>query len=309
MTSAGHVGSGEPAAPEPLGPGAESVPAAESVPGEPSAPCPDREGELALAALGALPMTEQAALDGHLAGCQGCAETLADLSAVAGLLRLADADHVADDVRMPPSLARTVEAALDAEIAGAEIGETGPAATTGSPPPGVARLSPGGSVPPARTRGHDGPTGRARSGVAGGVSARRRWAALVGVAAGVFVVGGGVGAFVARTGQASHPGRPPTAGTAIELTSASGTRASVRLSPRAWGSALEVELSGAPAGEILRVQVAGHHTRWVDAGTFRTVAGKTEEVQMSCAARWTGWARVEILAQDGQVLLSGAGPT
>jgi len=257
-------------------------------------------------------------LDAHLAGCGGCAKTLAELSAVAGLLRLADADHVADDVRMPPSLARTVEAALDAAIGdagpAADTGlgvDTGPAASIGSLPSDATRLSPGGSVPPVRARGHGRPPGRARrrSGVAHGGPTTHRWAAPVGVAAALFVVGGVLGALLARSGPAAPPARTQTAGTAIELTSASGARASVRISPRAWGSALLVELSEAPAGEVLRVQVAGHHTPWVDAGTFRTVAGKTEEVQMSCAARWTGWARVEILTQDGRVLLSGAGPT
>lgn len=296
---------GAPPSDEPVADGGALASGA-SLPDEPPLPCPDREGELALAALGALPAAEQAALDEHLTGCRGCAETLGDLAAVAGLLRLADADHVADDVRVPPSLARTVEAALEAEAAHA-----GPAAPTGSPSPGVARLVPGESTSPARARSRHGRAGamRYRNGRAGGGPAEPRWAVLAGIAAGVFVLGGAVGALLVRTGPAAPPGQARTAATAIELTSASGARASVRLSPRAWGSAVEVELSGAPAGEVLHVQVAGHHTRWVDAGTFRTVAGRTEEVQMSCAARWTGWARVEILAQDGQVLLSGSGPT
>ncbi|MGW4979529.1 anti-sigma factor family protein [Streptomyces mirabilis] len=106
---------------------------------------------------------------------------------------------------------------------------------------------------------------------------RRTWRLqLAGAAASLTFIAAAIGGtWLAVTGtvgsQATQPG--PTAPTAFRTFSGSdpvtGVTASVKVSPSAWGSVLQVSAKGAPAGITCRLQAVGPGGARADGATWR----------------------------------------
>lgn len=74
------------------------------------------------------------------------------------------------------------------------------------------------------------------------------------------------------------------AGSTVAMSGASGARGTVTLVPEPWGTRLELEASGQPAGEVLTVSMRSRSGSWWDAGSYRTgAAGGTVRVDLACA--------------------------
>ncbi|WP_028798961.1 anti-sigma factor family protein [Streptomyces sp. 142MFCol3.1] len=243
--------------------------------------------------LGTLPPAEMEQVRAHLAGC---AECRAEHAQLAGL----------------PALLATV---TEAEAAG----QTVPAAGEDLADRLVARAaeSAQGSSParPTVPAVPQGPQAGVLERLLQQAAARRRrtWRLqLAGAAASLTFIAAAVGgtwlAAVGTVGsQATQPG--PTAPTAWRTFSgsdpATGVTASVKVSPSAWGSVLQVSAKGAPAGITCRLQAVGPGGARADGATWRageyppgtTIPGA---IPMSPGAI----EHFEIVAGDGQKLVT-----
>ncbi|MEU9987119.1 zf-HC2 domain-containing protein [Streptomyces sp. NPDC048045] len=237
--------------------------------------------------LGTLPPAEREQVEAHLAGC---AECRAEHAQLAGL----------------PALLATV---TEAEAAGRTL----PTADADLADQLVARAteSAQGSSPAQPAEPQVGVLERLLKQAA--ARRRRTWRLqLAGAAASLtFIAAAAGGTWLAAVGsvgsQATQPG--PTAPTAWRTFSgsnpATGVSASVKVSPSAWGSVLQVSAKGAPAGITCRLQAVGPGGTRADGATWRageyprgtTVPGA---VAMSPGAI----EHFEILAGNGQKLVT-----
>ncbi|MCX4462277.1 zf-HC2 domain-containing protein (plasmid) [Streptomyces sp. NBC_01340] len=239
--------------------------------------------------LGTLPPAEMEHVRAHLAGC---AECRAEHAQLAGL----------------PALLATVTAA---EAAGQTVPAGGDLADRL-----VARAAESAQgSPPARPAVPQAPESGVLEGLLQRAAARRRrtWRLqLAGAAASLmFIAAAAGGTWLAVVGsvgpQATRPA--PTAPAATRTFSgsdpATGVTASVKVSPSAWGSVLQVSAKGAPAGITCRLQAVGPGGARADAATWRageyppgtTIPGA---VAMSPAAI----EHFEIYADNGQKLVT-----
>jgi hypothetical protein len=204
--------------------------------------------------LGTLPPAEMEQARAHLAECADCRAEHAQL---AGL----------------PALLATVTAAEAA-------GQTVPAAGEDLVDRLVARAAESAQGPsPARPAVPAVPQAGVLERLLQQAAARRRrtWRLqLAGAAASLTFIAAAVGgtwlATVGSVGiQATQPG--PTAPTAWRTFSgsdpATGVTASVKVSPSAWGSVLQVSAKGAPAGITCRLQAVGPGGARADGATWR----------------------------------------
>ncbi|MGW1029838.1 zf-HC2 domain-containing protein [Streptomyces sp. NPDC002577] len=245
--------------------------------------------------LSTLPSAEMERVRVHLAEC---AECRAEHTQLAGL---------------PALLATVTEAEAEAS------GQTVPTADGDLAGRLVARAAEGaqGSLPerPAAPAVSQVPEGGVLERLLQQAASRRRrtWRLqLAGAAASLmFIAAAAGGTWLAAVGsvgsQATPPG--PTAPTAWRTFSgsdpATGVSASVKVSPSAWGSVLQVSAKGAPAGITCRLQAVGPGGARTDGATWRageyppgtTVPGA---VAMSPEAI----EHFEILAGNGQKLVT-----
>ena len=105
------------------------------------------------------------------------------------------------------------------------------------------------------------------------VTSRLRAVALSAAAAAVVALGVVVG----LQPWSAAPGRT------IALSGPGAARATVRLVPQSWGTEVQLQEWGAPGGQVLTVSMRNRAGRWWDAGTYRTVAGRSVRVDMACA--------------------------
>ena len=159
--------------------------------------------------MGLLEEQDKRAFEEHLAGCPACAAELAELSPMAALLR-------------------------GAELRGAELRGVEPAG---------ALLAPGGTALPSspETKVTELIRRRARQ-----QRHRRRWQVALGAAAGIVLIGGGIGLGVTAARPHAGPPAPPLALTG-QLHSATdpgtGTAGTVGLVAKAWGTQVTLDLS------------------------------------------------------------------
>ncbi|WP_414170447.1 zf-HC2 domain-containing protein [Streptoverticillium reticulum] len=159
------------------------------------------------------------------------------------------------------------------------------------------------------------PTGGVLEGLLQQAAARRRrtWRLqLAGAAASLTLIAAAAGgtwlAAVGSVGsQATPPG--PTAPTAWRTFSGSdpstGVTASVKVSPSAWGSVLQVSAKGAPAGITCRLQAVGPGGARADGATWRAGTYPPGTTVPGAVAMSPGAIdHFEILADNGQKMVT-----
>jgi hypothetical protein len=159
-------------------------------------------------AMGLLEERDRRQFEDHLAGCPACAAEVAELSPMAALLK-------------------------GVELRGVELTWVEPAGAEGGEP-AAGREPGGGDVTELLRR-------RARQ-----QRQRRRWQVALGAAAGIVLIGGGIGVGIAAAPQNGPPAPPPLALTG-QLHSATdpgtGVAGTVGLVAKAWGTQVTLDLS------------------------------------------------------------------
>jgi hypothetical protein len=195
--------------------------------------CTDTRLALGVYVLGAIEPAERSLVDRHLSGCRECRDELAGLAGLPALLSRVSADEVGrisrEDAAPAPGPGDAAAAAPD-DFAKSVL-----------------------SLTAARRR---------RS---------RRWQAVAAAAAVVVAAAGTVAGLrlASGTSPAAQPGgpggpggpaAPPAAWQTARTTSAlSGIRATVRYSPEPWGIAVDVQITGLPAGSTCQLWVTDAH--------------------------------------------------
>ncbi|MFJ1651511.1 anti-sigma factor family protein [Streptomyces sp. NPDC088337] len=243
--------------------------------------------------LGALPPADMEQVRDHLAGCAECRAEHTQLARLPALLATVTAAEAAG---------QTVPVA-DADLADRLVARAAESAQ-GSPPARSAATG----APQAREAG-------VLERLLQQAAARRRktWRLqLAGAAASLMLLAGAVGGtWLATIGSVVSEARPP--GPTMPAPSrtfsghdpTTGVTASVKVSPSAWGSVLQVSAKGAPAGITCRLQAVGSSGVRADGATWRagayppgiTVPGA---VPMSPGAI----EHFEIVAGNGQKLVT-----
>ncbi|MGW3949373.1 anti-sigma factor family protein [Streptomyces sp. NPDC004752] len=243
--------------------------------------------------LDTLPSAEAERVRAHLAECAQCWAEHAQLTGLPALLATVT----------PMEAAGQAVSAADAELADRLVARAAESAQ-GSP---HARPAAAG-VPQAREVG-------VLERLLQQAAARRRktWRLqLAGAAASLMLLAGAVGGtWLAAIGSVGSEATPPGPTTPAPLRTFSGhdpttgVSASVKVSPSAWGSVLQVSAKGAPAGITCRLQAVGSGGVRADGATWRageypsgtTVPGA---VPMSPGAI----EHFEIVADNGQKLVT-----
>jgi predicted anti-sigma-YlaC factor YlaD len=122
-----------------------------------------------------------------------------------------------------------------------------------------------------------------------------------------YLLGGAVAAVlaVALVLGLSGPGTTPGAGHTVALTGGSGVKASARLTSEAWGTAIHLQETGQPGGEVLTVSMRSTAGSWWAAGTYRTVTGRTVQVDLACGVPWSKIASIWVRDKTGRTVLKG----
>ncbi|MFJ8028516.1 zf-HC2 domain-containing protein [Streptomyces sp. NPDC096311] len=240
--------------------------------------------------LGTLSPAEMEQARAHLAGCAECRAEHAQLAGLPTLLATVTAAEAAG---------RTAPAA-DANLADRLVARAAESAQGSSPArPAVPAVPQVGVLERLLQQ----------------AAARRRktWRLqLAGVAASLtFIAAAAGGTWLAATGsvgsQATQPG--PTAPTAWRTFSgsdpATGVTASVKVSPSAWGSVLQVSAKGAPAGITCRLQAVGPGGARVDGASWRAGEYPPGTTITGAVAMSPGdIEHFEIVAGNGQKLVT-----
>lgn len=243
--------------------------------------------------LGMLPLAEAERVRAHLAECTECQAEHAQLTGLPALLTTVTAAEAAG---------RTVPAA-DGNLADRLVARAAENARGSSPErpavPAVSRAPEGGVLEKllqqAATR------------------RRRTWRLqLAGAAASLaFVAAAASGTWLAAIGTVGSAAAPPgpTAPTAWRTVSGSdpttGVSASVKVSPSAWGSVLQVSAKGAPAGITCRLQAVGPGGVRADGATWRAGEYPPGTTIPGAVAMAPGAIEhFEILADNGQKLVT-----
>jgi anti-sigma factor RsiW len=185
--------------------------------------CTDTRQALGVYVLGAIEPAERSLVDRHLSGCRECRDELAGLAGLPALLSRVSADEVGRISRE----------------------DAGPVPGDAAAPDDFAKSVL--SLTAARRRRN------------------RRWQAVAAAAAVVVAAAGTVAGLRLASGpaQAAQPGAdaaPPADWQTARTTSTlSGIRATVRYSPEPWGMAVDVQISGLPAGSTCQLWVTDSH--------------------------------------------------
>ena len=183
--------------------------------------CTDARQALGVYVLGAIEPAERSLVDRHLSGCRECRDELAGLAGLPALLSRVSADEIGR---------------ISREDAGPIPGEA-------AAPDDFAKSVL--SLTAARRRRH------------------RRWqavAAAVVVAAAGTVAGLRLASSSSPAAQTGTQSGPPASWQTARTTSAlRGIQATVRYSPEPWGIAVDVQISGLPAGSTCQLWVTDAH--------------------------------------------------
>ncbi|MFE2583434.1 anti-sigma factor family protein [Streptomyces sp. NPDC059378] len=240
--------------------------------------------------LGTLPPAEMEQVRAHLAECAECQAEHAQLAGLPALL--ATVTEAEASSQAVPAAGENLADRLVARAAESAQGSSpARAAVSAVPQPGVLE----GLLRQAAAR------------------RRRTWRLqLAGAAASLTFLAAAVGGtWLAAVGSVSSVATPPgpTAPTAWRTFSGSdpttGVSASVKVSPSAWGSVLQVTAKGAPAGITCRLQAVGPGGARTDGATWRAgeyPPGTT--IPGAVAMSPDAIEHFEILAGSGQKLVT-----
>ncbi len=120
-----------------------------------------------------------------------------------------------------------------------------------------------------------------------------------------YVAAGAVAAGVVAIALVLTVSPSPNSGHNVALTGASAVHASVRLTAQSWGTAVDLEESGQPGGQVLTVSMRTASGSWWTAGTYRTVQGKVVRVTMACALPIADIETVYVKDSAGHTVLHG----
>jgi hypothetical protein len=125
---------------------------------------------------------------------------------------------------------------------------------------------------------------------------------LGGVAAAVAAVAVVVGLSLSGSTGAPTPGHTvalsaPRAG--------AGIKASARLTSEPWGTAIHLQETGQPGGEVLTVSMRSAGGSWWAAGTYRTVTGRTVRVELACGVPASEISSIWVRDKSGRTVLRG----
>jgi hypothetical protein len=216
--------------------------------------CPDTRQALGVYVLGAIEPAERSLVDRHIANCRHCRDELAGLAGLPALLSRVSADDVG-------RISREEAGPVSREEAGpVSREEAGPVSRDAAPAEDFA--GPVVSLTAARRRRN------------------RRWQAA-GAAAAVVVAAAGTltGLRLTSTPSPEYPPSPapPTAWQTARTTSAaSGIRATVRYSEEPWGTAMDVQISGVPAGRTCQLWVTDTQGVHLAAAGWTVYSGDTK---------------------------------
>jgi hypothetical protein len=90
----------------------------------------------------------------------------------------------------------------------------------------------------------------------------------------------------------------------VALEGPPNVHAFVRLTPKPWGTQVDLQESGQKVGQIVTVAMHTTSGSWWSAGTYRTVGG-TVHVTMGCALTITSITGVGVRSHTGRLLLYG----
>jgi len=100
-------------------------------------------------------------------------------------------------------------------------------------------------------------------------------------------------------GQSNGSGTTRT----LALVGEPGVHASVKLTTESWGTSVRIDESGQPENEVLTVSMRTESGTWWAAGTYRTVAGRSVQVDLACALGMNQIHSVWIKDSSGHVVL------
>jgi hypothetical protein len=98
---------------------------------------------------------------------------------------------------------------------------------------------------------------------------------------------------------AGSPGPGPT----VALTGRAGVTATARLTPEPWGTAIHLQETGQAGGQVLTVSMRTQGGSWWAAGTYRTVTGRTVQVQLGCGVPLSKIGSIWVRNRAGRTVL------
>jgi hypothetical protein len=167
---------------------------------------------------------------------------------------------------------------------------------------GLARILP--AADPDHLGGHDVPFelqstvfNRLRTDARHDRRARATRYVLGGVAAAVVAVALVVGLSVSTS--------TPRPGHVVALTGSARVKASARLTSEPWGTAVHLQETGQPGGQVLTVSMRTTTGSWWAAGTYDTGTGHTVQVDLACGVPASKIASIWVRNKAGHTVLQG----
>ncbi|MBM7772819.1 hypothetical protein JOD54_003023 [Actinokineospora baliensis] len=234
--------------------------------------------------LGALDPAERSAFEAHATDCTDCRGELVRLAPLPGLLHRISAADFEDTPEVPADL-RSISGPVDR-----------PAWYDDDPldddPPAPVPVA----APPAPVVADIDMSRRAR-----------RWA-LMGAAAAVVVALSVGGALVYE--RLHEPDAPrPTMVSWSATDPASGVRADIDLTDRAWGTEVKIRLHDVPPGKPCKLVVRGRDGYPEIAGWWATSYGEGDQIPGSTSINLTRISRVQVMTDDNVVLVDIPAPS
>lgn len=271
--------------------------------------------------LGALEPAERAAVERHLPGCPSCRDEVVSFAPLPGLLRHTPFEEL-PEVHGPAAwdVPPGPPDAPDAPDAYGPAGPAGPHRGRGEPPSATfrpRRAGPATGAGRSPSPGHDGPgvpepEGRPRTSGGGSGGARGRAAGAwrrrrVLAAAAVFLAACASAVFL-LLGPASQDGSrqdgPAPAATVKGTDPDTMVSASAALTPRSWGTEVELRLSGLPDDVRCVMVVHGRGGLKETGGAWASGFSGGSTVPASTSVDEHDITRIDILSSDGVLLVS-----
>jgi hypothetical protein len=255
--------------------------------------------------LGALEPAERAAMERHLSGCRSCREEVVSFAPLPGLLRHTPFEEMPEvygplggiDPVEPEGTGEPPFEPFRPRQPGGRPGEGGVV--------GIAR------APAAGAAGGGGGSGRAEQGEQGGTGAdegppsrRRRILAVAAVfiaacASAVFVFLGLPG-----SDEQQEPDRPTPVTTLSATDPDTRVSASAALTPKAWGTEVELKLSGLPRDVRCVLVVHDRAGRTETGGAWASGYYGSSTIPASTSVNQQDIDRIDIVSDDGNLLVS-----
>ncbi len=91
----------------------------------------------------------------------------------------------------------------------------------------------------------------------------------------------------------------------MALRGGAGVTASARLTAEPWGTAIHLRETGQAGGQVLTVSMRTTTGSWWAAGTYRTVTGRTVQVELACGVPAAKISTIWVRDKAGRTVLKG----